>query len=261
MSYFVDTHAHIYLSDFDKDSTDLIARSFDHGVEKIFMPNIDHTSIDAMLEVESRFPANCFATMGLHPCSVKKGFERELYTVEEWLTKRSFAAIGEIGTDLYWDKTFWPQQQEAFTVQIAWAKQFGLPIIIHSRESLDETIEIVAALKDERLRGIFHCFGGSADQAKRITDLGFLLGIGGVVTFKKSGLDTVLPEIDLKHLVLETDSPYLAPVPHRGKRNEPSYIPLIAEKVADIKKISLESVKEQTTLNAVSLFKNSFQPS
>lgn len=261
MSYFVDTHAHIYLSDFDKDSTDLIARSFDHGVEKIFMPNIDHTSIDAMLEVESRFPASCFATMGLHPCSVKKGFERELYTVEEWLTKRNFAAIGEIGTDLYWDKTFWSQQQEAFTVQIAWAKQYGLPIIIHSRESLDETIEIVAALKDEKLTGIFHCFGGSVDQAKRITDLGFLLGIGGVVTFKKSGLDTVLPEIDLKHLVLETDSPYLAPVPHRGKRNEPSYIPLIAEKVADIKKISLESVKEQTTLNAVSLFKNSFQPS
>lgn len=260
MNYFIDTHAHIYLSDFDKDGTDLIARSVDVGVERIFMPNIDHTSIDSMLEMESRFSTNCFATMGLHPCSVKKGFERELYLVEEWLTKRSFAAIGEIGTDLYWDKTFWPQQQEAFTVQIAWAKQYGLPIIIHCRESLDETIEIVAALKDENLKGIFHCFGGSVEQAKRITDLGFLLGIGGVVTFKKAGLDQVLPAVDLKYIVLETDSPYLAPVPHQGKRNEPSYIPLIASKIAEIKKVSVEKVKDQTTQNAISLFHKSFQP-
>ncbi len=253
MDYFIDTHAHIYLDDFAEDRTDMLAESENQSVRRIYMPNIDHTSIDNMLELESRSPM-CVATMGLHPCYVKKDFQRELYLVEEWLSKRKFAAVGEIGTDLYWDKTFWEQQQEAFTIQVNWAKQYNLPIIIHCRESIDETIALVEKLADGKLKGIFHCFSGNAAQAHRITKLGFLLGIGGVATFKNGGLDKVLPEVSLEHLVLETDSPYLAPVPYRGKRNEPSYIPLIAHKLADIKKISVDEIKTVTTRNALTLF-------
>jgi TatD DNase family protein len=192
--------------------------------------------------------------MGLHPCSVKKDFERELYLVEEWLSKRKFVAVGEIGTDLYWDKTFYDQQKEAFTIQVNWAKKFGLPVVIHSRESLDETIALVEHLQDGRLTGIFHCFSGSVEQAEKIIKLNFLVGIGGVSTFKNGGLDILLPDVSLDRIVLETDSPYLAPVPHRGKRNEPSYIPLIAGKVAEIKKITLEELQLQTTENAERIF-------
>jgi TatD DNase family protein len=253
MDYFIDTHAHIYLDDFAADRADMLAESEKQGVRRIYMPNVDHTSIDSMLELESRSPM-CVATMGLHPCYVKKDFQRELYLVEEWLSKRKFAAVGEIGTDLYWDKTFWEQQQEAFTIQVNWAKQYNLPIIIHCRESIDETIALVEKLADGKLKGIFHCFSGNAAQAHRITKLGFLLGIGGVATFKNGGLDKVLPEVSLEHLVLETDSPYLAPVPYRGKRNEPSYIPLIAHKLADIKKISIDEIKSVTSSNALKLF-------
>ena len=253
MDYFIDTHAHIYLDDFAADRADMLAESEKQSVRRIYMPNIDHTSIDNMLELESR-SRMCVATMGLHPCYVKKDFQRELYLVEEWLSKRKFAAVGEIGTDLYWDKTFWEQQQEAFTIQVNWAKQYNLPIIIHCRESIDETIALVEKLADGKLKGIFHCFSGNAAQAHRITKLGFLLGIGGVATFKNGGLDKVLPEVALEHLVLETDSPYLAPVPYRGKRNEPSYIPLIAHKLADIKKISVDEIKTVTTRNALTLF-------
>lgn len=197
--------------------------------------------------------------MGLHPCSVKKGFERELYIVEGWLSKRKFSAVGEIGTDLYWDKTFWDQQCEAFNIQVAWAKSFGLPVIIHCRESLDQTIALVEKLQDGKLTGIFHCFGGSAEQAEKITKLNFSLGIGGIATFKKSVLDGVLQQVPLERIVLETDSPYLSPVPHRGKRNEPAYIPLIGQKVADIKKVSLDEVKEKTMLNALNLFNMSIE--
>jgi TatD DNase family protein len=192
--------------------------------------------------------------MGLHPCYVKKDFQRELYLVEEWLAKRPFAAVGEIGTDLYWDKTFWEEQKEAFVIQIGWAKKYKRPVVIHCRESIDETIDMVRQFKDENLRGVFHCFSGNTDQAKKIIELGFYLGIGGVATFKKGGLDLVLPQIDLKHLVLETDSPYLAPVPYRGKRNEPAYIPLIARRVAEIKKTSFEDVCASTSINAGKLF-------
>lgn len=255
MSYWIDTHAHIYAEEFDGDRQDMMERGRENGIMKIFMPNVDHTSIDKMLDLESRWEG-CHAMMGLHPCSVKKGFERELYIVEEWLSKRKFSAVGEIGTDLYWDKTFWDQQCEAFNIQVAWAKSFGLPVVIHCRESLDETIALVEKLQDGKLTGIFHCFGGTAEQAEKITKLNFFLGIGGVATFKKSGLDDVLPEVPLGRIVLETDSPYLSPVPHRGKRNEPAYIPLIGQKIADIKKVSLEEVKEKTTLNAESLFNN-----
>jgi TatD DNase family protein len=252
---YIDTHAHLYSEEFQKDLPDVLARCEAQGVGKVYMPNVDHTSIDAMMALEERDTQRYVATMGLHPCYVKKDFERELYIVEQWLAKRKFAAIGEIGTDLYWDKTFWEQQKEAFTIQVGWAKQYNLPIIIHCRESIDETIALVEALKDDSLRGVFHCFSGNVEQAKKIIDLGFYLGIGGVATFKKGGLDNVLPSIDFNHIVLETDAPYLAPVPHRGKRNEPSYVPLVAQRIGDLKQTSIEEVKRITTANALDLFK------
>jgi TatD DNase family protein len=254
MNYWTDTHAHIYAKDFDEDRTEMLRQCDDSDIKRIYMPNIDHTSIDAMLEVEHRHPKQCFSMMGLHPCSVKKDFESELYRVEEWLAKRQFAAVGEMGTDLYWDKTFWDQQQEAFKIQVGWAKKYKLPIVIHCRESMDQTIELLEPLLDKKLTGIFHCFSGNLEQAKKIISMGFYLGIGGVVTFKNGGLDKILPDIELKNVVLETDSPYLAPTPHRGKRNSPIYIPHIADKIAEIKKISPEEVKRITSKNAVNLF-------
>jgi len=256
MNFWTDTHAHIYLEEFDTDRTDVLTRAQQVGVERIYLPNIDSTSIDRMLELEEKAKGACFAMMGLHPCSVKKDFEKELYIVESWLSKRRFAAIGEMGTDLYWDKTFWEQQLEAFRIQANWAKQYNVPIVIHSRESLDETIKLVEELQDGNLNGVFHCFTGTAEQANLITSLGFYLGLGGVTTFKKSGMDEVIPEMDINKIVLETDSPYLAPVPHRGKRNEPAYIPLIASKVAQVKNISLEELQRVTSQNAAALFKS-----
>ena len=254
MSGYIDTHAHIYHDDFKIDRQDMLQRCEDQGINKIFMPNVDHASIDGMLELESRAPGKCFAMMGLHPCSVKKDFERELYLVEDWLSKRRFSAVGEIGTDLYWDKTLFAEQQEAFTIQVNWAKKYSLPVVIHCRESIDETIAMIEKLQDGGLRGIFHCFSGSAEQANKIVKLGFHLGIGGVVTFKNGGLDKVLPEIGADRLVLETDSPYLAPVPHRGKRNEPSYIPLVATKIAELLDKSVSDIQTITTKNALALF-------
>ncbi|HEY3403873.1 MAG TPA: TatD family hydrolase [Ohtaekwangia sp.] len=251
---FIDTHAHIYSDEFNADRADMLARCEEQGIGKIYMPNVDHTSIDGMMELENKDPKKYISTIGLHPCYVKKEFERELYLVEDWLRKRKFAAIGEIGTDLYWDKTFWEQQKEAFTIQINWAKQYNLPVIIHCRESLNETIEMMTSLSEGKVKGIFHCFTGSLEQAQQVIKLGFHLGIGGVATFKNGGLDKVLPEISMEHLVLETDSPYLAPVPHRGKRNEPAYIPLIAQRISDLKNISVDEVKLQTTQNALKLF-------
>lgn len=254
MDFWIDTHAHIYSAEFQNDRADMLVRSEEQGIGRVYMPNVDHTSIDGMLELESRSDGKCVAMMGLHPCSVKKDFERELYLVEDWLSKRKFAAIGEIGTDLHWDKTFWEQQKEAFTVQVNWAKKYKLPIVIHCRDSMDQTIELVEQLQDGDLTGVFHCFSGNAEQAARIIKLNFYLGIGGVVTFKNSGLDKVLPELSLDNLVLETDSPYLAPVPYRGKRNEPGYIPIIAEKLAEYKRVPLADVKLSTTRNAMKLF-------
>ena len=256
MNFWTDTHAHIYLEEFDADRADMLARAQQSGVEKIYLPNIDSTSIDRMLELEQKTKGTCFAMMGLHPCSVKKDFEKELYIVESWLSKRSFVAIGEMGTDLYWDKTYWEQQQEAFRIQANWAKQYKIPIVIHSRESLDQTIKLVEELQDGKLTGVFHCFTGTVEQAERIAKLGFYLGLGGVATFKKGGLDDVIPEMDSTKIVLETDSPYLTPVPHRGKRNEPAYIPLIAAKVAQLKNISLEELQRITSENAAVLFKS-----
>ena len=253
MSKMIDTHAHIYLDQFEKDIDEVLERSQEVGVEKIYMPNIDHTSIDAMLELENRSDL-CISMMGLHPCSVDNKFEKELYIVEEWLGKRKWSAIGEIGTDLYWDKTYWEQQKEAFNIQCKWAVKYDRPVVIHCRESIDETIELIENLKEDKLRGVFHCFSGNLEQAQNITELGFYLGIGGVATFKNGGLDKVLPDIKLKHLVLETDSPYLAPTPNRGKRNEPAYLELVSNRIAELKNISVEEVREETTINAKNLF-------
>ncbi|MCZ6521088.1 MAG: TatD family hydrolase [Bacteroidetes bacterium] len=253
---FIDTHAHIYLEQFKKDIADVVERSIENGVEKIYLPNIDHTSIDDMLELEHKFPGVCFPMMGLHPCSVDNDFEKQLYIAEDWIGKRDFNGIGEIGTDLYWDKTFWEQQQEALKIQLGWAREKKWPAILHCRESIDETIGIVKEMKHTDLRGIFHCFTGTVEQAEEIINLGFYLGIGGVSTFKNGGLEEVLEKVDLAHMVLETDSPYLAPVPFRGKRNEPSRIPLIADRIAILKNIEVEQVGEITSQNAIKIFES-----
>ena len=255
MTFCIDTHAHIYLPEFDGDREAVVSRSKDAGVQKIIMPNIDRHSVDALLETESRYADVCVPAMGLHPCSVKKDFEQELYHVEEWLESRSFVAVGEIGTDLYWDKTFWAEQQEAFKVQVAWAKKYDLPIIIHCRESLTQTIDMVEQMQDGTLRGVFHCFGGTEEEAARIVRLGFHVGIGGIATFRNGLQPSVIRALDLSRVVLETDSPYLAPVPHRGKRNEPMYIPLIAGRLAEVLGVTVTSVMEITTANAITLFR------
>lgn len=217
------------------------------------MPNVDVASIDAMLETEMRYP-QCTPMMGLHPCSVAKDFERQLYTMEEWLNKRSFAAVGEIGLDLYWDKTWYEQQQEAFRIQVGWAKEKGLPVVIHTRDAMPQTLELLEKLQDGQLKGVLHCFTGTLEEAQKAVALGFYLGIGGVATFKNGGLDKVLPHIPLEKLLLETDSPYLAPVPHRGKRNSSEYIPLVAQRVAELMKTELEVVAATTTANTLTLF-------
>ena len=251
---WTDTHAHIYVKEFNQDRADLIHRALAAGIGKIYMPNIDVESIDAMLETELKNPGVCIPMMGLHPCSVKKGFEKELYTIESWLRKRTFAAVGEMGTDLYWDKTLWEEQKEAFLIQTGLAKELGLPLVIHSRDSIDETIELLAPHTGDEFTGIFHCFSGTEEQAKRIIEMGFYLGIGGVATFKNGGLDKVLPGLPLNKLVLETDSPYLAPVPHRGKRNEPAYLELVAARVSSLLGVSLDELKAATTQNAAAVF-------
>ncbi|MGB0523155.1 MAG: TatD family hydrolase [Flammeovirgaceae bacterium] len=250
----IDTHAHIYSNKFLHDREDMLKKTFESGVHKIFMPNIDRESIDGMLALEAAYPNQCYAMMGLHPCSVDANFEKELALVEEWLQKRAFVAIGEMGIDLYWDKTYFEEQKEAFRIQAAWAKQYKKPLVIHTRNSMTETIALLTELNDDDLFGIVHCFGGTLEEANQIIELGFLLGIGGVATFKNGGLDKVLPHIDLAHLVLETDSPYLAPKPYRGKRNEPSYIPLIAQRIADLKEVSVDFVSEVTDRNALKVF-------
>lgn len=252
----IDTHAHIYSTKFDSDRDEVIREIRAAGIDRVYMPNVDVHTIDAMLGCESSYPGVCIPMMGLHPCDVKEDFKDQLRIMKEWLDKRSFAAVGEIGLDLYWDKSFFEQQKEALRIQIDWAKDKSLPIVLHCRESMDESIEIVREKQDGSLRGIFHCFNGNLSQAKEIIELGFLLGIGGVATYKNGGLDQVIPEIGLKHLVLETDAPYLAPVPFRGKRNSPAYLPYIAAKIGDYLKVSKEVVAAQTTANALNLFKD-----
>ena len=253
LSMYIDTHAHIYLEQFDEDLSDVLTRAKEGDVGRIYMPNIDSQSIESMLKVAEDYDF-CIPMMGLHPCSVNSSYKEELALVEEWFEKRDFVAVGEIGTDLYWDKTYKDEQVEAFQIQSELAIRKGVPIVIHCRESLDLTIDLVAEINDSRLNGIFHCFNGSVEQGERIIDLGFALGIGGVSTFKNGGMDKVLPHLPLENMVLETDSPYLTPAPHRGRRNEPGYIPLIAERLAFLKELELSEVETMTTNNALNLF-------
>ncbi len=249
----IDSHAHVYDTLFENDIIEVIKEAEKAGVTKVYLPNIDSRSIENMLKVSDTHSA-CQPMIGLHPGSVGPAFREEIKIVENWLSRRNFAAIGEIGLDLYWDKTYQKQQEEAFEFQIELALAHDLPIVIHFREAFSETYQIVKRLQKGKLRGIFHCFTGTIDEAKMIMDLNFLLGIGGVVTFKKSTLPEVLPMVDLQNIVLETDSPYLAPVPFRGKRNQPAYLRYIASKVAEIYGKSLAEISRQTSENASNLF-------
>jgi len=251
----IDSHAHIYLPEFKYEQEAIINRALDAGIKKILMPNIDSTTIEDMLNLAEKFPDICYPMIGLHPGSVKGDFEKELYIIEEWLKKRPFVAIGEIGTDLYWDKTYVEQQKEAMRIQMQWAKQLELPIVIHSRDSFDLTFQLVAEEKNEKLSGVFHCFNGSVDDADKIKSLNFFMGIGGVLTFKNSGLDKTVEKLKLDNLILETDSPYLTPTPYRGKRNEPAYTKIIAEKLASITNEELETIIKITSNNTQTLFK------
>jgi len=249
----IETHAHIYDEKYDEDRTEMLQRAWDLGIEQIWMPNCDHTTIPGMMQLAETYPDRCLPMIGLHPTYVKDGFEKELQVIEEWLDKYKFIAIGEIGMDLFWDKTFKAQQEEAFLFQCALARKHNLWIDIHSREAFWETVSLIEKFGDSSLTGIFHCFIGSLEEAQKAIELGFKLGIGGVATFKNGGLDKVLPFIDLENLVLETDSPYLAPTPYRGKRNEVSYIDLVAQRIANLKQITKKEVIETTTKTAKSL--------
>lgn len=249
----IETHAHIYDEKYDEDRTEMLQRAWDLGIEQIWMPNCDHTTIPGMMQLAETFPDKCLPMIGLHPTYVKEGFEKELEIVETWLNKYKFIAVGEIGMDLFWDKTFRAQQEEAFLYQCKLARKHNLWIDIHCRDAFWETVALIEKFADSSLTGIFHCFIGTLEEAQKVIDLGFKLGIGGVSTFKNGGLDKVIPFVDLENLVLETDSPYLAPTPYRGKRNEVSYIDLVAQRVADLKQITKQEVIATTTKTAKSL--------
>lgn len=250
-----DTHTHIYLDAFKEDREEMVQRALDNGVSRIFLPHIDSETTADLNQLVDAYPQHCFPMMGLHPCSVKEGFQKELDHVYSELQSGKYIAVGEIGIDLYWDRTFFKQQVEAFEKQIEWAKALNLPIVIHARDSFNEIFEVVDRLNDEQLKGIFHCFTGSAKQAQHILDYhNFYLGIGGVVTFKNSGLDEVVKNLPLDKLLLETDAPYLTPTPHRGKRNETGYTRIVGQKVADLHQISLEELAKITTDNSRKIF-------
>jgi TatD DNase family protein len=254
--FFIDTHAHLYAKEFDEDRSEMIARAISQGVQQFLLPNIDEESIAGMHQLAKDYPDRCFAMMGIHPSSVAKDWEAQLSHIQSFFDPNIHIAIGEIGIDLYWDKSLQKEQTLAFEQQIIWAKAVGLPIVIHARDSFDEIFEVVDQHNDGQLTGVFHCFTGDLHQAQKIINYGgFKLGIGGVATFKNGGLDKVLPEVDLKHIILETDSPYLAPVPFRGKRNESSYIPLVAERLSELYNVSLATIAETTTAAAQELFK------
>ena len=253
--YLTDTHTHLYAEEFDADRDICIQAGFDAGVNRLFLPHCDSGSTERMLELTRKYPSNFFPMMGLHPCSVKENYKSELAHVEKWLGQHPFYAIGEIGMDLYWEVRYKDEQELVLKKQIEWSLDHHLPIVLHSRNSFDEIYNILLEYKKTELHGIFHCFSGNTEQAKKIVDLGFYLGIGGVVTFKNSGLDQVVRNINLEHLVLETDAPYLAPIPFRGKRNEARYLKIIAEAIATIKGIDLETVAAVTTVNAQKIFK------
>lgn len=252
---YIDSHSHIYSEQFFEDKDEMLKKAASANTTVILMPAIDSKTHEQMIEFENSKIVKCVSMMGLHPCSVNINFEQELAIVKGYLDKRKFIAIGETGLDFYWDLTFKEQQYLAFEQQINWAIELDIPIVIHSRNSTKECIEVVSKYIAQGLRGVFHCFGGTEEEAKAITDMGFYLGIGGVLTFKKSGLDKVLKSIDVGKVVLETDAPYLAPVPYRGKRNEPSYIPIIAQKLADVMELSILEIENITTANSKKLFR------
>ena len=254
--YFIDTHTHLYSSEFDTDRTEMVENAIKAGVKKLLLPNIDVASIDPMYELCKQFPANCFPMMGLHPGYVTENWEQDLVIIRKALDENKHIAIGEIGMDLYWDKTFIEEQKMAFRIQIEWAKEFNLPIVIHARDAFDEIFEILDELNDANLTGVFHCFTGSLEQAQKIQSYGgFYFGIGGVLTYKKSDLPSVLVDIPLEQILLETDAPYLPPTPHRGKRNESKFLLHVAEKVSEVKNCSLVEVARITSENAQQLFR------
>ena len=253
----IDTHTHLYLYDFKDDIDNVMLNASNENVEELYLPAIDSSETEAMLLLESKYPGKCFAMMGLHPCSVKENYKQELMYVHEWLKKRQFIAIGEVGLDFYWDKTFTDQQYESFHQQIELALQYNLPLVIHTRNAMQQTIDVVKEYSHKGLHGIFHCFSGNYQNALDIINAGFLLGIGGIITYKNAGVAEAIKEIDLANIVLETDSPYLTPVPFRGKRNESSYIKYIIAKIAEIKNISFEEVAAITTANAERMFMSS----
>ncbi len=251
----IDTHTHLYVNEFDEDRNEVIRRAKENGVTKMILPGINSGYISAQLQLAEKYPENCFLAVGLHPSEVKEDFENELKIVEKELQTGKYIAVGEIGVDLYWDKKFAEHQKNAFEKQVILAKKYSLPIIIHVREAFEEVFEVIDRQNDTNLTGIFHSFTGTKKQADKIISYGgFKIGINGIVTFKNSGLDKVVKEIDLKYLVLETDSPYLSPVPRRGKRNESSHLIYIAEKILEIKKISFEKIAELTNDNAEEIF-------
>ena len=252
---FTDTHTHLYLNEFIKDRYEVIQRAVQAGVEYMLLPNIDSNTVGPMLDLCRKYPSNIFPMMGLHPTDVKENYKEEINIVEQYLEKEKFCAIGETGMDLYWDRTFIEEQKISLREHIGLAKKHNLPIVLHSRDSFNEIFDIIDDTIDEGLTGVFHCFGGTIQQAQKIINWGFKLGIGGVLTFKNSGLDEVIKNISLNHIILETDSPFLAPKPFRGKRNESAYLIYVAEKLAEIKNISIGEVSEVTTQNAVELFK------
>ncbi len=254
--HFIDTHTHLFSDSFDEDRVEVVNRAINAGVQTLLLPNIDLESIEPMHDLVDQFPRHCFPMMGLHPGSVNVDWEKELEVIKGHLfSGRKYVAVGEIGMDLYWDKTFIEQQGKAFHQQVEWAKELKLPIVIHAREAFDEIFEVLDILNDDTLSGVFHCFTGTLEQANRALDYGnFKLGIGGVLTYKKSGLDEVLSNLALDCMILETDSPYLPPVPHRGKRNESAYLLHVAERLAEVKNVSLKEVEEITSHNARSLF-------
>lgn len=251
----IDSHAHLYLEQFSKDIDEVMSRAVAEKVEKIFLPNIDSSTTEAMLGLSKEYPDRCFPMIGLHPCSVKDNYREELEHINEMLKLQEFSGIGETGIDLYWDKTFKKEQIECFEWQIERAKETKLPIIIHSRESLDLTIDIIGSNQGDDLTGIFHCFNGDIKQCKQIADMNFMMGIGGVITYKNAGLNEMVKYLPSDHYVLETDAPYLAPVPRRGKRNESSYIRYVAEHISEYKNIPLEEVVNQTDANAEAIFR------
>lgn len=251
----IDTHTHLFSSQFDEDRHQVVQNAIEKGVSKMLLPNINSQTIEAMHKLCADFPTHCFPMMGLHPCDVQENYLDELKIVKSHLDKGGYVAVGEIGIDLYWDKSTLDIQKAAFQQQLIWAKEYNLPVAIHIRESFNEVFEVIETVNDDGLRGVFHCFTGTEEQGKKAIELGFMLGIGGVATFKNSGLDKTLKDLPLDHLILETDSPYLAPTPHRGQRNESSFLPLMAQKLAEIYEIDVEEVAKATTDNANTLFK------